>query len=99
MSKATTTLTEQLYNINYTRAGNHFGKFHKEKACCHRVATRFSIKDFTLTSNDRRIYKRFNSFLKGEYILRAERSKEEIKEDSAIKPLPTGLVIRNMLNE
>lgn len=52
-SKVTASLTEKLYNINYTRAGNIFGKFHKTKACCQRIATRLAVKDFKLSKNDK----------------------------------------------
>ncbi len=75
-SKISASLAEKLYNINYSRAGNIFGKFHRDKACCHRICSRLSIKDFKMSKNDKQVYNRFNNFLRGTYSLQKEEPKE-----------------------
>ena len=68
-SKVTPSMTEMLYNANYTRVGRIFRKFDKEKACCQRIHTRLAVKDFKLKKNDKQVYRRFLNFLKGSYSL------------------------------
>lgn len=93
-SKVTASITEQLYNINYTRAGNIFGKFHHTKACCQRIATRLAVKEFKLSKNDKQVYKRFLNFLRGDYSL--EKSEEEKKEQKTLTKVQW---IRSQVNQ
>lgn len=94
-SKVTASLTEKLYNINYTRAGNIFGKFHKTKACCQRIATRLPIANFKMSKNDKQVYKRFLNFLKGTYSLEKAKSEEEKKQP----PMSQAQIFREQINQ
>ena len=95
LSKVTASMTELLYNLNYTRVGRLFRKYDRAKSCCQRIHTRLAIKDFKLSKNDKQVYKRFLNFLRGKYPLEKTKPEEEKKEK---KPTSEAKSIRDQVN-